>query len=286
MGASAASSAASADSSAAVSSSAASSKVLYWEGTLSDGTTVSYYDDATVDEAALAVVSSDLSDAKVWSGTSRSKDNVKVTVTDAETKETIDYTILDMDADAMKIDLEGYGEVELKPVTEDDFKAFAEELALTAEEGKKLLQDIETGGKNIKKALKVQAKKLANEIANLDENTVFFWNGKLADSTSVSYMEDSENNEASLSLVEADLSDGAVWYGKYTTDQDGKKVTIADEESGGTISYDILDSTPGTSMKIDIEGYGEVELKPVTKGDFTKLVDDLSKLAANVSSAN
>ena len=270
----------------AASTSTTASKVLYWEGELSNGSTVSYYNDETADESALSVVSSDLSDAAVWMGTSRTGTDGKVTVTDAETKSTISFTIVEQSADTMKINLEGYGEVELKATTEADYQAFVAEIAAVAAAAKRLVQDIETGGKNIKKAIKVQARKLANEIASLDESTVFFWTGKLADSSEVSYMEDPENSEASLSIVEANLSDSVLWYGKYATDQSGKKVTITDEESGGTISYDILESTPGTSLKIDIEGYGEVTLKPVTKGDFTKLAEELTKVANASANAN
>ena len=93
-------------------------------------------------------------------------------------------------------------------------------------------------------------------------------------------MDDPDSGKAFLSIFKADLSDGAVWYGKSVADQDGKKITITDDESGKTVTCEITETTPGAEMKINVEGYGEGDLKSVTKGDFAKLAEDLEKEAS------
>ena len=88
-----------------------------------------------------------------------------------------------------------------------------------------------------------------------------------------------DSNEAFLSVVNANLTDGMAWYGKYTTGQDGK-MTITDTESGKTVTYVVAETTPGTSMKMNIEGYGDATLTSVTKSDFAQLAEELAKESA------
>ena len=283
----------SAASSAATSSSAASSQaesnaIVFWKGTLSDGSTVCYIDDVVNSEAALLVAKSDFSDAALWVGPIGISSDGVLTITDNETKKTISFTITDITDTSFTIKLEGYGDVELKAVTEADIKAYAEQLAATAaSEGEKFMKEIEEAGQALKQEVKGklesfsnELEKLSNEWDKLDENTVLFWNGALVDGKDVIYMDDPASGEAFLSITKADLSDGDVWYGKCTASEDGKIVTITDNETGKTITYEVVESTPGSSMKMNVMGHGVVNLSSVTKGDFTKLADELAKAAS------
>ena len=91
-------------------------------------------------------------------------------------------------------------------------------------------------------------------------------------------MENAKGTKAFLSIVKTDLSDGAAWYGKVSTSEDGKITTITDSETGQAVAFEVVESVPETSMTIAIEGVGEVQLKPVTKADFVSFAEELAKL--------
>lgn len=278
---------ATATSSTAASSSAASSEAIFWKGTLTDGSTVCYVDNATGSEAALLTANSDFSDVALWVGPIGYSSDGVVTITDEKTQKAISFTITDVTPTSFTIDLKGFGKVELKAVTEADIKAYAEELVATVKsEGEEFLKEIEEAGVALENKIANEAEKvsseiekLSNEYAKMDEKTVLFWDGTLANGKDVVYMDDPESGEAFLSITNEDLSDGAVWYGKYTTSKDGKILTITDAETGTTVTYEVVETTPGKSMKMNVKGYGEVNLSSVTKGDFSKLTDELAKIA-------
>lgn len=271
----ASSSTASSSSSSSSESVSASNKVLYYEGTLSDGQIVDYYGDMLNSTAALSIAKSDYSSATVWYGTSSVSEDGVVTITDADTNHTVNYTLMS-NGDSLLIDIQNYGEAELKPVTEAEFKEIVEKLAKT-DEGKKLKKQIKREVKKLENRVAKQAKKLMEELADVDDNTVLFWDGTFEDMT-VSYMDNADKKKAYLAVVKEDLSDGAVWYGKYTTSQDGKLTTLTDSESGATVAYEVVETTPGSALKLVFSGVGEVDLKPVTKADFMPVVEKLSKL--------
>ena len=286
-----ASSSADASSSAAASSEASGSaetnEIVFWKGTLSDGSTVCYVDDVQSSEAALLVAKSDFSDASLWVGPISINSDGVITITDTESKKTITYTITGITTDSFTINLDGYGEVELKAVTESDIKAYAEKLAAAAAaEGEKLLKEIEEAAQNLKQEVKTELdnlskeiEQLQNEYNSLDEKAVLFWDGTLADGQGVVYMDDPKSGEAFLSITKPDFSDAAVWYGKFSASEDGKIVTITDNETGKTVTYEVIESTPGTVMKINVKGYGEAKLASVTKADFSQLTEELAKSA-------
>jgi len=287
--ASSSASASSAASSSSAAAEAAENQIVFWQGTLPDGQVVLYSDDALSGLAALSVAKSDFSDASVWYGPASLSPEGAVTITDAETGNTISFVLNGMGASAMNVELQNYGAVELQPVTKADYKAFIQELKSTPE-GKKLLKEARRDAKKAKKRYVKQAKKLMNEFNKLDGNTVLFWNGTLADGTSVSFMDNPEGKEAYLAIVKADGSDGAAWYGKYSTTQDGKVIIISDSETGENLAYEVIETNPGTSTKLAVNGVGEVELSPVTKDEFVKQVEELAKQAeesqASASSAS
>ncbi len=112
---------------AAEAADAISKTTMYWEGTLSDGSTVDYMDDAAAKEATLSVVKADMSDGNVWSGKVK-VENGKSTITDNESKKTITFTVVSSDDKGTSLDIEGYGKVDLKPVTGGDVANQAEQL--------------------------------------------------------------------------------------------------------------------------------------------------------------
>ena len=283
---SSAASSSAAASSAASSSDAASSAALFWHGTLADGSNVYYLDNPAEGTATIAVAKSDFSDAKVWAGPITLAENGIASIPGSSTAEPITFTITDIASDSFTVNLVGYGEAVLKPVSEAEVKTYAEELAKTAAtEGEKLLKELEEAGKALEAEIAAGLEKLSGEIDklaaeynNLDEKTVFFWNGTLADGSTVCYADDPNSGQAYLSIIKSDLSGGVVWDGKYSASQDGKIVTITDSETGATVSYEIVESTPGSSMKVNIKGFGDVNLSAVTKADLTKAAEELAKL--------
>lgn len=243
-------------SSSSATNSIVNNEVVYWEGTLSDGSFVDYIDDSEDGTAVIAVTKSDLSDSTAWYGAAgTSADGKTITITDAESSKTISFTIVEATPTSITIDLEGYGEVEMAPVTKSDIKASVDEFV---------------------KEIEAEAENIADYYKNLDESTVFFWNGTYADGSNAIFVDDEDAGTASIAVIKADASDGETWTGKYTASEDGKSLTITDQESGKTVTYRVVESKPGTSMKLFIEGYGEVDLTPVTKADVTKLVESLS----------
>jgi len=280
-----AASSAAASSSAASSSAAAESAAVFWHGTLPNGSDVYYVENAVKGEAAISVAKSDFSDAKVWAGPVNYVENGVATIAGSNTADTITFSITDITPNSFTINLVGYGDVELKPVTEAEVKAYGEELAkVAATEGEKLLKELEEAGKALEAEitagvakLSSEMDKLSNEYNNLDDKTVFFWNGTLADGSTVCYAEDPDSGQAYLSIIKSDLSGGVVWDGKYSASQDGKIVTITDSETGATVSYEIVETTPGTSMKMNVKGFGDVNLSAVTKADLTKAAEELAK---------
>ena len=234
--------------------------------------TVSYMDDAASAMGALAIVKNDMSDGTVWLGAYTVTGDGMVTITDAETKQNINFTIVDVSPrTSMTLDIENYGEVQLKSVTESEFKAYVEEYAKSPE-GQRLMKDLKKAKKRINKRIK----KLITEFQNLDDSTTLYWEGTLADGTYVSYADDEAKSRAVFSAVKADYSDGEAWYGKYTVDQNGKK-TLTDSESGETITYTVTETTPGSAITITVDGYGDIALNAVTKSDVVAYAEQVEK---------
>ena len=239
-------------------------KILYWEGTTSDGQSVVYMDDAETKTAGLVIVKSDASDGKGWSG-QVAEANGKKTITDDITGETIAFAVGDVASDgtSLKVNIDGYGEVNMTPITAhlDCLLSFAK-----AAEG----------------YIAAAATEAAAEAAEEISKTTLYWEGTLSDGSTVDYTDDAEAKEASLSITKADLSDGKVWSGKATVENG--KTTITDNESKQTISFTVVSGDKnGSSLKLNIDGYGEVELKPVTGGDAAnqigQAVEEASKQA-------
>ena len=99
-----------------------------WEGSLADGTLVSYMENEDATQAALSITPAGTSQTKTWMGAASSTpENGKVTITDDATKETITFTVVNFTEDAVfEIDIEDYGKASLVPVTADDYQKIAE----------------------------------------------------------------------------------------------------------------------------------------------------------------
>ena len=242
-------------------------------------------DDAATSTGALAIVKSDLSSATAWIGAYTVTGDGMVTITDAETKQNINFTIVDVTPrTSMTLDIEGYGEVQLKSVTEADFTAYAEDIAKTLDEGDRYLKQVNKAVKKAGKELTKEYNKLVKQINSLDENTGLFWDGTLADGSYVSYVDDTAKGEAALSIIKADYSDGVVYYGKYTAGQNGK-TTLTDSETGATITYETAETTPGSAMTMTIDGYGTANLTTITVGDLKAFADEAAKYIEQAATA-
>lgn len=239
---------------------AEASKILYWEGKTSDGQEVFYMDDEESKSAILAIGKEDGSDGKGWVGKVTTQDP-KITITDETTGETITLTVLDTTEDfsALKVNIDGYGEVDMKPTTQG---AFAKEI-----EGV------------VDTAVTAAVTEAATEAADELSKTVMYYEGTLADGKTVAYVDNAESKEALLAISNADYSDVKSYAGKVTV-ADGK-TTITDEETKQTISFTVVSGdSKSSTMKLNIDGYGEVELKGVTGGE---LADQVGKLAEQVA---
>ena len=239
-------------------------KVLYWEGKTSDGQEVFYMDDEKDSTALLAIGKSDGSDGKGWAGKATVED-YKITITDDTSKETISLTVVDSNADAtaLKVEIEGYGTVEMKPTTQGEFDKQVEEVVTTA--------------------ATAAATAAATEAADQLSKATIYWQGTLADGSEVVYMDDAETKEAFIAVSPANVTDPSeiqAWGGKVSV-ADGKN-TITDEESKQAVSYTVVSGDSKSSvMKLNIDNYGEVELKSVTGGEvgeeIAKLAEEFSK---------
>lgn len=239
---------------------AEAAKILYWEGKTSDGQDVFYMDDEAGSNAILAVTKSDGSDGKGWAGKVTTQDT-KLTITDDETKETISLTVVDAaeDLTSLKVNIDGYGDVEMKPTTQGAFTKEVEGV--------------------VDAAVTAAITEAANEAANELSKTVMYYEGTLADGKTVAYVDNAESKEALLAISNADYSDVKSYAGKVTV-ADGK-TTITDEETKQTISFTVVSGdSKSSTMKLNIDGYGEVELKGVTGGE---LADQVGKLAEQVA---
>lgn len=239
---------------------AEASKILYWEGKTSDGQEVFYMDDEESKSAILAIGKEDGSDGKGWVGKVVTQD-AKVTITDETTGETINLTVLDVtdDFSALKVNIDGYGDVEMKPTTQGAFAKEIEGVVDTA----------------VTAAVTEAATQAADELSK----TVMYYEGTLADGQTVAYVDNAESKEALLAISNADYSDVKSYAGKVTV-ADGK-TTITDEETKQTISFTVVSGdSKSSTMKLNIDGYGEVELKGVTGGE---LADQVANLAEQVA---
>ena len=106
---------------------------------------------------------------------------------------------------------------------------------------------------------------------NTYQNDRSFWRGRLDYGKTAIYRSGS-------SSWYANYTDGAAWYGAYTSDANTNTVTLTDSESGQKVTYTVTESTP-TSLAMDIANYGQANFKPVTKADFTAYVEEVSKYA-------
>lgn len=239
---------------------AEASKILYWEGKTSDGQEVFYMDDEESKSAILAIGKEDGSDGKGWVGKVTTQDP-KVTITDETSGETITLTVLDItdDFSALKVNIDGYGDVEMKPTTQGAFAKEIEGIVDTA----------------VTAAVTEAATQAADELSK----TVMYFEGTLADGKSVTYADNAEAKEAALVISSADYSDVKSYAGKVTV-ADGK-TTITDEETKQTISFTVVSGdSKSSTMKLNIDGYGEAELKGVTGGE---LADQVGKLVEQVA---
>ena len=237
-------------------------KILYWEGKASDGQDVCYMHNDETSAATLAITKPDASDGKYWSGKAAQKDSA-VTITDDKSKETVTLTVVDAPADfsSLKVNIDGYGEVDMKPTTQAEFDKEIEEVATSVTAAAKEVEDA------------------MNSIAQF----VMYWEGTLADGQTVTYVDDANSKEAVIAIIKSgDESNAKGWAGKVTV-TDGKS-TITDNESKETITYAVVSGgADSSSMKLSIDGYGEVELKPVTGNDVAneagKCIEKLAKEA-------
>ena len=235
-------------------------KILYWAGKTSDGQDVFYMEDLESSTAALAVTKDDGSDGKGWAGKAKLEEN-KVTITDDESKETINLTVVDtaQDDTALKVEIDGYGTVEMKPITQGEFSKEVEGLVSTA--------------------FTAAVTEAATEAADELSKATIYWQGTLADGSTVLYLDDAESKEATIAIAKADGSDVQGWSGKVTV-ADGKN-TITDNESKQTVSYTVVSGdSKSSAMKLNIDNYGEVELKSVTGGE---LGDQFGKFAEQIA---
>ena len=281
------SSSASSSSSSSSSSSAAAEEVAYWQGTHTDGSLVYYMDDAATSSGALAIIKSDLTDGSMWVGAYTVTGDGMVTITDADTKQNINFTIVDVSPrTSMTLDIENYGEVQLKSVSASEFEAEAQEFAKTVKDANRYIKKLNKAAKKLEKKVAKEAKKLMAEIEKLDDSAILFWDATLADGSTVSFMDDPQTSQAFLCVINADYSDGAAWYGKYTTDQSANTITLTDSESGKSVTYNVIESNGGNSLTLDVTGYGQVNFKPVTKAEFMAYADELAKLAGDTTSTS
>ena len=179
------------------------------------------------------------------------------------------------DGSALKVNIDGYGEVEMKPITQGEFT-----------------KGLEATGTEIAAEAAKELEAAATAVADEISKTTFAWEGTLSDGSGVLYTDSAESREAlrnsktaeaSLVITKADGSDIQTWSGKATAE--GKKITITDDETKKTISYTAA-SEGKDSLKLNIDGYGEVTVKAVTGGDIAQGIEQAAEQVSQSSSSS
>ena len=208
--------------------------------------------DEATKTASLVIVKSDASDGQGWTGKT-TVDGDKITITDESTNKAVNLALVEYAADgsSLKLNVEGYGDISMKPITQGEFNKAAEGFITAA------------------------VAEAAAEAADAAAKTTMYWEGTLSNGSTVIYMDDPEAKEAMIAITKEDVSDSSSWSGKVAV-ENGKSV-ITDNESKKTISFTVVSADDkGSSQKLNIEGYGEVELKPVTGGDLANMAEQFA----------
>lgn len=119
--------------SSTASSSVSTSLVDYWAGTLEDGSTVDYFDDAQDMKPGLVILSADGTKGEAWVGSlDIDMSGTTITITDDTTNETVTINPDDdPEPGTMQWEIEGYGKVTLEKAS--DGSAYEEHLAQVGE---------------------------------------------------------------------------------------------------------------------------------------------------------
>ena len=218
------------------SAAAAPEAVLYWAGTLSDGRVVHNMFDATGENAVLSIANPDGSEAEVFSGKMTMTEDGKVTIVGVTDEDAATLSVVGIadDLSALKIDIEGYGEADMKPVTEAEFTTETEQIMA---------------------------------------DRIFYWEGALPDGRIVYNMFDDVSENAIICIVKPDGTQEEYHEGKVAID--GDKVSVTGGVPMETITYTYVNrADDASSLKIDMEGYGEVDLKPIDEAGFIAAIGD------------
>ena len=233
--------AASSSASASASSAAAEDTVVSWQGVLVDGTLVDFISSDDGKHGSLVITKDSAQEPKRWVGEMTTSDDGKATITDDTSKETINFALTGFVKDgAMLVDIEGYGQGALVPMTAADWKmvAEAEELAKT-----------------------LDAK--VNSIGVFEDGTLMF------------YAENEESTEGFVAILPKNATEWKTWTGKATTDENGKE-TVTDDKTGETFSYTWTKNNEDGTLAIEADGYGKAMGVEMTVADWM-LLEELGK---------
>ena len=211
-------------------------EVLYWAGTLSDGRVIYNMFDMEGGNAILYIAKPDGSDPEVYSGKMMTNGDLEVSIVGVTDNNAVTFTVIDIpdDMSSLKINVSGHGIAELEPITEAEFTAATEQV-------------------------------FADE--------TLYWEGTLPDGSVVYNMFDMASGNAVIYIAKPDGTQEEYYAGKVTID--GDKVTVTSDVPMETITFTRVNKADdASSMKIDIEGYGEADLKPITEADFTAAIDE------------
>lgn len=104
------------------------------------------------------------------------------------------------------------------------------------------------------------------------EDILISWQGALVDGTLVDYISSEDGKNGSLVLSQANAKEPLRWLGAMTTTDDGT-VTITDDQSKETVSFQLDSVTREGAVTIDVEGYGKGALVPMSAADWQRVAE-------------
>ena len=234
------SSASSASASASTASASAEETLISWQGALVDGTLVDYISSDDGKNGGFVLTKKN-AEPQRWLGAMTTTEDGKVTITDDNTKEVVNFTLTGATRDgAVTIDVEGYGQGALVPMTAADWKRVAE------------------------------AEELAKTLGTVVNTMGVFEDGSL-----VVYMQNQEGTDAAVAVMPKGATQMKTWTGKTSTAADGKE-TVTDSETGETFTYTWTENPNDGTIAINADGYGKGLLVKMTVADWM-LLDEAAK---------
>ena len=117
------------------------------------------------------------------------------------------------------------------------------------------------------------------EVEALAEDVLISWQGALEGGTLVDFIYSDDGKNGGFVLTKDRNTEPTRWLGTLSATPDGK-VTITDDTTKDSVTFQLLKITEDAAITIDVEGYGKGAIVPMTAGDWKRVAEaeELAKL--------